>query len=241
MQPRNAWSFDLPRPPARSEGFRRSRGDATRTLVAAMKAAGRPPGVLVSASAVGFYGERGDEVLPETASIGQGFLPEVCLAWETHADVAARAGVRTVLLRFGVVLSPAGGALAKMLPVFRAGFGGRVGGGRQWMSWISREDAVGVIYHALMTSGLRGPVNACAPEMITNAGFTRELGRALRRPAMLPVPAPALRALFGRMADETLLASTRAEPAALLRSSYVFRQPTLGECLQHELGLRPKV
>ena len=225
---------------ARREAILRSRVEATRTLVAAIKAAPRPPEAFVSASAVGFYGERGDEVLSETSAIGHGFLPEVCLAWETHAEVAARAGVRTALLRFGVVLTPAGGALAKMLPIFRLGLGGRVGSGRQWMSWISREDAVGAVHHAIMSAGCRGPINVCAPEAVTNAAFTRELARALGRPAFLPVPAPALRVLFGRMADETLLASTRAEPAALLHSGYVFRQPTLGGCLRHELGNKPK-
>lgn len=220
---------------ARRDAILRSRVDATRTLVSAIKAAQQPPEVFVSASAVGFYGERGDEVLTEISSIGSGFLPEVCLAWETHADVAARAGVRTVLLRFGVVLSPAGGALAKMLPVFRLAAGGRVGSGRQWMSWIGREDAIGAVYHAIMSSS-RGPVNVCAPGAVTNSGFTQALAAVLGRPAVFPVPAPVLRLVFGQMADETLLASTRAKPAALLDSGYVFRHPDLGACLRHELG-----
>jgi uncharacterized protein (TIGR01777 family) len=222
---------------ARREAILRSRVDATRTLVAAMKAAERPPEVFVSASAVGFYGERGDEVLKEDAAIGSGFLPEVCLAWETHADVAARAGIRTALLRFGVVLTPAGGALAKMLPVFRLAAGGRVGTGRQWMSWVGREDAIGAVYHAIMTSSCRGPLNVCAPGEVTNSGFTRELASTLGRPAVLPVPAAVLRAVFGQMANETLLASTRATPAALIDSGYVFRHAQVGDCLRHELGV----
>lgn len=222
---------------ARREAILRSRVDATRTLVAAMKAAERPPEVFVSASAVGFYGERGDEVLKEDAAIGSGFLPEVCLAWETHADVAARAGIRTALLRFGVVLTPAGGALAKMLPVFRLAAGGRVGTGRQWMSWVGREDAIGAVYHAIMTSSCRGPFNVCAPGEVTNSGFTRELASTLGRPAVLPVPAAVLRAVFGQMANETLLASTRATPAALIDSGYVFRHAQVGDCLRHELGV----
>ena len=223
--------------PDRREAILRSRVDATRTLVAAMKAAERPPEVFVSASAVGFYGERGDEVLTEDAAIGSGFLPEVCLAWETHADVAARAGIRTALLRFGVVLTPAGGALAKMLPLFRLAAGGRVGSGRQWMSWIGRDDALGAVYHAIMTASCRGPVNVCAPGAVTNAGFTRELASALGRPAMFPVPTFVLRAIFGQMADETLLASTRAEPAALQASGFIFRHAEVGVCLRHELGV----
>ena len=223
---------------ARREAILRSRVDATRTLVAAMKAAERPPEVFVSASAVGFYGERGDEMLTEGSAPGAGFLPEVCLAWETHADVAARAGVRTVLLRFGVVLTPAGGALAKMLPVFRLAAGGRVGTGRQWMSWVGREDAIGAVYHAMMTA-CRGAVNVCAPGAVTNAGFTRALAAAVGRPALFPVPAPVLRAVFGQMADETLLASTRATPGALLDSGYVFRHADVGACLRHELGGAP--
>ncbi len=224
--------------PARRGAILRSRVDATRTLVNAMKAAERPSEVFVSASAVGFYGERGDEMLTEGSAPGAGFLPEVCLAWETHADVAARAGVRTVLLRFGVVLTPAGGALAKMLPVFRLAAGGRVGTGRQWMSWVGREDAIGAVYHAMMTA-CRGAVNVCAPGAVTNAGFTRALAAAVGRPALFPVPAPVLRAVFGQMADETLLASTRATPGALLDSGYVFRHADVGACLRHELGGAP--
>jgi uncharacterized protein (TIGR01777 family) len=214
----------------------RSRVDATRTLVLAMQKMDRKPEVLVSASAVGFYGHRGDERLLEAAPIGHGFLPGVCLAWETHAEGAARLGVRTALLRFGVVLTTAGGALARMLPVFRLGLGGRVGDGRQWMAWVGREDALGALYHAIVDTRWRGPINVVAPEAVTNAQFAAELGQVLRRPAVLPVPALALQAIFGAMADETLLASTRAEPRALAKLGYRFRHATLAAALRHEVG-----
>lgn len=222
---------------ARREAILRSRVDATRTLVGAMQRMERRPEVLVSASAVGFYGERGDEILAEDAPMGHGFLPEVCLAWETHAEGAARIGIRTALLRFGVVLTPAGGALAKMLPAFRLGLGGRVGSGRQWMAWVGREDAVGALYHAVMEPRCCGPLNVVAPESIRNAEFTATLARLLKRPAVLPVPAVGLRAILGEMADATLLASTRAVPLGLERTGFAFRHPTLEGALRHELGL----
>ncbi len=214
----------------------RSRVEATRTLVLAVQKLRRKPEVFVSASAVGFYGERGDEVVTEDAPIGQGFLPEVCLAWETHAEGAARLGLRTALLRFGVVLTPSGGALAKLLPLFRVGLGGRVGDGRQWMSWVSIDDAVGAIYHALVEARCAGAINMVAPSSVTNADFATTLGRVLRRPASLPVPALAVRALFGQMAEETLLASTRAEPRRLLATGYGFRHATVEAALRHVLG-----
>jgi uncharacterized protein (TIGR01777 family) len=221
---------------SRRTAILRSRVDATRTLVLALQKMARKPEVLVSASAVGFYGDRGDEVLSEESLIGHGFLPGVCLAWETHAEGAARLGVRTALLRFGVVLTAAGGALAKMLPAFRLGLGGRLGNGRQWMAWVGREDALGALYHAILDTRCRGPINVVAPEAVTNAQFTAALGRVLGRPAVLPVPAVALRAIFGEMADETLLASTKAVPRALERAGYRFRHPTLATALGHELG-----
>jgi uncharacterized protein (TIGR01777 family) len=167
----------------RREAILRSRVDATRTVVAAIQRMKRKPAVLLNASAVGFYGDRGDEQLTEASAIGHGFLPEVCLIWETHAEGAARMGVRTGLLRFGVVLSPTGGALAKMLPLFRAGLGGRLGDGRQWLSWVSLDDAVDAIHHALGDARCAGPLNLVAPEPVTNAEFTTVLARVLRRPA----------------------------------------------------------
>ena len=221
---------------ARRERILRSRIDTTRTLVTAVAKLPRKPAVFVSASAVGFYGDRGDEVLTEASVIGHGFLPEVCLVWETHAEGAARAGIRTVLLRFGVVLSPAGGALAKLLPLFRAGLGGRVGDGKQWMSWTSIDDAAGAIYHALLDARCAGAVNVVAPQAVTNGEFSATLAQMLRRPAVLPVPAAALRLVFGEMADATLLASTRVVPERLRETGYVFRHATLEAALRGVLG-----
>jgi hypothetical protein len=168
--------------------------------------------------------------------IGLGFLPEVCLVWETHAEGAARAGIRTALMRFGVVLSPAGGALAKLLPLFQCGLGGRVGDGKQWMSWVSLDDAVGAIYHAFVEPRCAGPINVVAPQALTNGDFTKALGAVLHRPAVLPVPAMALRLVFGEMADATLLASTRAVPARLQATNYGFRQGTMDAALRACLG-----
>ena len=221
---------------ARRAAILRSRIDTTKTLVTTLAKMARKPAVFVNASAVGFYGERGDEELTEDSAIGLGFLPEVCLVWETHAEGAARAGIRTALVRFGVVLSPTGGALAKLLPLFRAGLGGRVGHGRQWMSWVGLDDAVGAIYHALLEPRCAGPMNVVAPEMITNAGFSATLGSVLHRPAVWPVPAAVLRLVFGEMADATLLASTRAMPVRLLDTGYAFRHPTLAAALRSGLG-----
>ncbi len=220
----------------RRERILRSRVEATRTLVLALQAMSERPAVLLNASAVGFYGDRGDEVLTERSGLGVGFLTEVTLAWETHADGAARAGVRTVLLRFGMVLAEAGGALGKMLPPFRLGLGGPLGRGRQWTSWIGIDDAIGAMLHALRDTRVSGPVNVVAPEPVTNAQFAAALGRAVGRPAVLPAPAWALRLLFGAMADEMLLASTRAVPRELERTGYRFRHPTLEVALRAVLA-----
>ena len=221
---------------ARKDAIMRSRVDATRTLVMALGKVTAKPAVFVSASAVGFYGDCGDEALTEAHGIGHGFLPEVCLAWETHAEGAARLGVRTALLRFGVVLSPAGGALAKMLPAFRAGLGGPMGTGKQYMSWASIEDVVGALYHAMLDARCVGPVNVAAPQAVPNAEFASELGRVLRRPAVLPVPAMVLRSIFGQMADETILCSTRAVPERLRATGFVFRHESLEAALRAVLG-----
>jgi len=221
---------------ARRERILRSRIDATRTLVAAVLGAAVKPAVFINASAVGFYGDRGDEVLTEESSRGAGFLPDVCTAWESAAARVGQVGVRTVMLRFGVILAREGGALAKMLPLFQLGLGGPLGTGRQWMSWISLDDAVGAIRHALRDERMRGPVNVVAPAPVTNADFTRELGRAVRRPAFLPAPAWALRLVLGKgMADEALLGSTRVEPRVLERVGYAFRHPTLAAALSRKL------
>jgi uncharacterized protein (TIGR01777 family) len=217
---------------ARRRLILRSRVDATRTLVSALARVERKPAVWINASAVGFYGDGGDTILTEASGIGQGFLPEVCLAWETHAEGAARLGVRTVLLRLGVVLAGEGGALAKMLPLFRKGLGGPVGSGRQWMSWIGIEDVLGVVLFALGEPRCAGPINVVAPEPVTNAAFAAALGRVLGRPAVLPAPAWALRLAYGRMADELLLAGTRAIPQRLTGIGYAFRQAELDGALR---------
>jgi hypothetical protein len=190
--------------------------------------------VFVCASAIGYYGDRGDERLTEASPPGSGFLATVVRDWEAAARAAP--GMRTVQLRFGLVVSPRGGALAKMLPVFRAGAGGRLGSGRQWMSWIGLHDVVRVIRFAIESEGLSGPVNAVAPRPVTNAEFTATLGRVLRRPAVLPVPAVALRAFFGEMASLMLLASQRVAPVRLEEAGFDFHFPALEEALRHELS-----
>lgn len=221
---------------ARKAAIRESRVRGTQTLCGALAKLSRPLQVLVSASATGYYGDRGDELLREDSAPGTGFLAEVCRAWEAATEPAVQKGIRVVLLRFGIVLSPAGGALAKMLTPFKLGVGGVVGTGKQYMSWIGIDDAVGAIHHALQTEALRGPVNAVAPHPVTNAEFTATLGRVLGRPTLLPLPAFAARAAFGEMADALLLASTRAEPARLLATGYPFRHPHLEGALRHVLG-----
>jgi hypothetical protein len=199
----------------------------------------RPPEVFACASAVGFYGDRGDVALAEDAARGDGFLAELTAEWEEAGAAVGAAGVRWVALRLGVILSPDGGALARLLPVFRLGLGGRLASGSQWMSWISREDAVAAFVHVLATPACRGPLNACSPGPVTNADFTRVLGFVLRRPVAFPVPAFVLRLAFGQMAEETLLASTRAIPRGLAASGFRFGQPGLEAALRHELG-RPR-
>jgi uncharacterized protein (TIGR01777 family) len=221
---------------ARRDAIMRSRVNATRTLVGAMQRAQSSHPVFISASAVGFYGDRGNEILTEGSGVGGGFLAEVCLAWEKEAEFARRAGVRTVMPRLGVVLTPAGGALAKLLPLFRAGLGGRVGTGDQWMSWVGIDDAIEGIYHALMRPDFEGAMNLSAPMPVTNREFTAVLARVLHRPTLLPVPRLALQAVFGEMAEGTLLASGRAIPEKLGGSGFRFRHPDLEGALQHVLG-----
>lgn len=214
--------------------IRESRVAGTELLARTLAGLDRPPRTLLSASAIGYYGDAGDSLLDETASAGTGFLAEVGQAWEDATRPAAGAGIRVALMRTGVVLSPAGGALAKMLPVFRTGLAGPLGSGRQWMSWISLDDAVGAIHHLLLGEE-SGPVNLVAPTPVTNAEFTRTLAGILRRPAFLPVPAVALRIAIGRLADEALLASARVHPGRLLDQGYSFHHPTLREALLHVL------
>ncbi len=224
----------------RKARIRDSRVEGTRNLVRSLGRLSRPPHTLVCASAIGFYGSRGKELLDEGSRSGEGFLAETCREWEAAALEAERLGIRVVLLRFGIILTPAGGALAKMLPPFRFGGGGVLGSGRQYMSWISIDDAVGAIHHALLDERLTGPVNAVAPEPISNHHFTKTLGRALRRPTIFPLPAPGARLLFGEMADEMLLSSARVLPAKLRSAGFVFDDAALEPALQRLLGkVRP--
>ena len=222
--------------PAQKARIRDSRVQGTRLLAQSLARLQQPPKVMVCASAIGFYGDRGTEVLTEESAPGSGFLTDTCLAWEAAAQPASGKGVRVVNLRLGVVLSPGGGALAKMLFPFRLGVGGKIGSGRQYMSWIGIDDVVGVIHYALTTDELRGPINAVAPNPVTNREFTKTMGRVLSRPTIFPMPAFAARMAFGEMADELLLASTRVKPARLQNSSYYFRHPQLEGALRHLLG-----
>jgi uncharacterized protein (TIGR01777 family) len=215
--------------------IRESRVAGTRLLARCIADLERPPRVLVSVSAIGFYGDRGDELLDEASPPGAGFLPEVCRAWEEAAAPAAARGIRVVHPRLGLVLTPRGGALARLLPWFRPGLGGPLGDGRAWWSWVVLEDVIAVLERMLVDEGLAGPVNVVAPGAVTNRDFTRALGRAVRRPAVLPVPAPALRALFGEMAQGALLASAHVMPARLQRAGHAFRFPGLEDGLRHLL------
>ncbi len=221
--------------PEKKVRIRESRVQGTRLLAKALSEVSRRPSVFVSTSATGYYGHRGEEILTEDSPPGSGFMAEVCRQWEEATRAAAGAGIRVVILRFGVVLTPRGGMLAKMLMPFRLGLGGKIGTGRQYMSWISMDDLVGVILHALAADSLKGVVNAVSPDPVTNLEFTRALGRVLRRPAFLSVPAPAVRLLLGEMADELLLASQRVEPSRLKTSGYRFKHPDLESALRHLL------
>jgi uncharacterized protein len=219
--------------PSKKKAIRDSRVLGTRNLAEALGRASSPPRVLISASAIGFYGDRGDEVLREDSASGSsGFLPEVCREWEAAAQPAVSAGIRTVNLRTGIVLSIAGGALQKMLPPFRMGLGGNIGSGHQWMSWIDLQDEVGAIRHILTNESLRGPVNIVSPNPVTNAEFTRALALTLSRPAIFPMPAFAARLVFGQMGEELLLGSQRVEPANLAASGYKFEKPELKKALE---------
>jgi uncharacterized protein (TIGR01777 family) len=220
---------------AKKQRIRASRVDSTHLLCQTLAGLAPQPSVLVNASAIGYYGDRGDQQLDEDSAAGEGFLPEVCQAWEAATQPATDAGIRVVRLRIGVVLSADGGALKKMLLPFRLGAGGRVGTGRQYWSWISIDDLVGVIHHALNADSLSGAVNAVAPQPVTNQQFTQTLGRVLRRPTIFPMPAFAARLALGEMANDLLLASARVAPAKLNESGYAFRHPDLESALRHVL------
>lgn len=221
---------------AKKARIRDSRVQGTLTLCEALAQLVKPPRVLLCASAIGYYGDRGERTLREESAPGTGFLAEVCRAWEAAAAPAVQRGIRVVHLRLGVVLSPAGGALAKMLTPFRLGLGGVVGNGKQYMSWIALDDVLGAMHHALITETLHGPVNVVAPHPVTNQEFTTVLGKVLRRPTRVPLPAFVARLVFGEMADALLLASTRVAPTRLQASGYTFRYPALEEALRHLLG-----
>ena len=221
---------------SQKERIERSRVLGTQTLVNALVAADRPPATLLAATATGWYGDRGEEELTEASEPGAGFLARVCMEWEAAALAAAKADVRVVLLRSGVVLSRRGGALPRMLTPFRLGLGGRLGSGRQWLGWISLEDEVAAIEHLLLHPDRSGPFNLVAPEPVRNAEFTRTLARVLHRPAWLPVPGFVLRLALGEIAPAALLASTRVLPQRLLEAGFVFRHLRLEDALRAELG-----
>ncbi len=208
-----------------------SRVGTTHALASALARLRRPPQVLLTASAVGIYGHRGNDVLDETSTAGSGFLADLCQQWEEATKPASDAGIRVIHLRFGVVIGAGAGALSRMMPIFRAGFGGPIGFGRRWMSWISLADAAGAILFAAQTPGLSGAVNLTSPNPVTNGQFTRALGHALHCPTLVPVPPLALRLVFGQMAREALLASTRACPAKLTAAGFEFTCPTIEQAL----------
>ncbi len=217
------WSTEV------KQRIRDSRVLGTERLVHGLSITRNRPQALICASAVGYYGDRGDETLTESSHPGSGFLPDVCRQWEEKADLAASLGMRVVKVRTGVALGPGGGALKQMLTPFKAGVGGRLGSGRQWMPWIHIDDIVGIFRHAI-ESTVSGPLNGCAPGVVTNADFTAALGRALHRPTVMPVPRFALKLLFGEMA-EVMLSSQRVLPQATVQSGYQFKYPELGATL----------
>lgn len=213
-----------------------SRVRGTRVLSEALARLNRAPKSLLCASAIGFYGDRGLEVLTEESTPGEGFLPEVCRQWESAANPARERGMRVVHLRFGVIFSAQGGALEKMLTPFKLGVGGKLGSGKQYMSWVTLDDAIGATKHALVTETLSGPVNVVSPQPVTNQEFTRTIGHVLSRPTLFSVPAFAARLAFGEMADAALLASARVEPQRLIQTGYRFQNPDLEKALRHLLG-----
>ncbi len=213
-----------------------SRSHSTSLLVDALVGLTAPPGVLISASAVGIYGNRGDEQLTEASATGKGFLADLCRSWESATAPAADSGIRTVLLRTGIVLSRAGGALGKQLPLFRLGLGGRIGPGTQYRSWITLEDEIGVIIHCLGNGDVAGPVNATAPAPATDERLAKAIGAALHRPAVVAVPSIGLRLILGsEMADELLLAGQRVLPATLTSQGYAFAHSDLDEAVRSVL------
>jgi uncharacterized protein (TIGR01777 family) len=221
---------------SRKELLRTSRIDATRHLMGALAKLQRPPRVIVSASAVGYYGDRGEEILTEASLPGNDFLAGICREWEAETSRAELFGARVVSLRFGIILGEHGGALPRMLLPLKLGAGGRLGNGQQWMSWLTLQEAVNIIQFSLAAAGLTGPANAVTPNPVRNSEFTRELAKTLHRPAVFPAPAFALRLALGEMADALLLSSQKAMPAKLVDSGYRFLQPNLEIALAEVLG-----
>jgi uncharacterized protein (TIGR01777 family) len=216
---------------SRKQLLRTSRIDATRHLIGALAKLQRPPRVIVAASAIGYYGNRGDEALTEASAPGNDFLAEACREWESETARGAEFGARVVNLRFGIILAAHGGALPRMALPFKLGAGGRLGNGRQWMSWLTLQETISIIQFALATPGLTGPVNTVTPNPVRNSDFTGVLAKTLHRPALFPAPAFALRLALGEMADALLLISQRVMPSKLADSGYRFMQPNLGGAL----------
>ena len=220
---------------AKKAAIRASRVESTQFLSETIAGFAQRPGTFIAASAIGYYGNRGDELLTEESGSGTGFFPELCREWEAASGAAERAGVRVVRPRIGLVLTPRGGPLGQLLPFFRLGLGGPIGRGRQWWSWIAMDDLLQLLAFLLERDALRGPVNATAPEPVRNAEFVRVLGRVLRRPVVLPVPPIALRLLYGEAADEALLTGQRVLPARAARTGFQFRFTTLEPALRYLL------
>ncbi len=221
---------------ARKQRIRDSRVKGTNLIAETIARMDAPPQVLVSASAIGYYGDRGDELLREESPPGTGFLADVCREWEAATNAATRKGIRVVHLRTGIALSPKGGALAKMLVPFKLGIGGKIGAGNQYWSWVSLNDVCAAIIHCLQASGVHGAVNVVSPSPVTNIEFTKTLGRVLGRPTISPMPAFAARLALGEMADALLLASARVEPAKLVASRFAFKDRELEPTLRSLLG-----
>ena len=221
---------------AHKREIRESRVQSTALLARTLASLPRPPAALVSASAIGIYGSRGDDVLDESSTTGSGFLAAVGREWEAAAAPASDAGIRTVHARFGIVLARDGGALARLLPPFELGAGGKIASGTQWMSWVARDDLVRAVLFVMEADAVRGAVNVTAPHPVTNAEFAKTLGRVLRRPTVATIPAFALRLVYGELADAALLASQRVLPQALTAAGFKFQFPTLEAALRHELA-----
>ena len=222
----------------KKRAIRESRVKGTTLLSEALARLSRPPSVFICASAIGYYGNRGDETLTEESAPGRDFLSSVCVEWENATKPAMEKGIRTVQSRFGVILDTEGGALSQMVTPFRMGIGGRVGSGKQWMSWIALEDVVNGLKFLIADKPVHGPVNFVAPNPVTNAEFTKTLGRVLSRPTLIPVPAFAARLVFGELADALLLSSQRVDPGVLEDKGFLFSWPTLEPALQHVLAKR---